>query len=135
MGLFDFLKQKNNGQFVSEAAFKRNFEKQKKMTPQTMGQLRKLSITEDQELKLEYFFYTNAAKKAEDLSQELSELKYSVEHGVSAHDKKLFVITGWTPKLKMETIVVEQWTGQMCEIGNKFDCEFDGWGTTPDQEV
>ena len=60
MGLFDFLKPKsNNRQFVSESAFINNRDKQMQMTPQTLGQLRKLNVTADKELKLEYFFYTN----------------------------------------------------------------------------
>ncbi|MBL7829785.1 MAG: hypothetical protein JNK41_02060 [Saprospiraceae bacterium] len=29
--------------------------------------------------------------------------------------------------------VVKQWTKKMCELGYKFDCEFDGWGTDPNQ--
>ena len=58
MGLFSFLKanQNDNGKFVTEQAFKANREKQLGMTPQTLDQLRKLGITDDKELKLEYFF-------------------------------------------------------------------------------
>jgi len=58
MGLFTFLKHKQNrsGQFVTEQAYKNNLAKQMQMTPQTMEQLRKINVTEDRELKLEYFF-------------------------------------------------------------------------------
>lgn len=132
MGLFDFLKPKsNNGQFVSETAFNSNRDKQMQMTPQTLEQLRKLNVTADKELKLEYFFYTNTAEKAEKLATEIGKLNYTVQHGVSAGDKKLFIVTGWTTKMKMSDEVVKQWTKQMCELGYKFDCEFDGWGTDP----
>lgn len=135
MGLFDFLKPKsNNGQFVSETTFNSNREKQKQMTPQLLDQLRKLNVTDDKELKLEYFFYTDTAAKAEQLATEIEKLNYTVQHGVSAGDKKLFIVTGWTTKMKMTDEVVKQWANQMCEIGYKFDCEFDGWGTVPDQE-
>ena len=135
MGLFDFLKPKfNSGQFVSEGAFKNNQEKQMQMTPQTLEQLRKVNVTNDKELKLEYVFYTNSADKAEQLAIEIGKLSYSVEHGVSAGDTKIFIVTGWTTKMKMADEVVKQWTKQMCELGYKYDCEFDGWGTTPGQE-
>ena len=135
MGLFDFLKPKsNNGQFVSEKAFKSNLDNQMQMTPQTLHQLRKINVTAEKELKLEYFFYTNTAEKAEKLANEIGKLNYTVQHGTSASDKKLFIVTGWTTKMKMSDDVVSDWTQQMCEIGNKFDCEFDGWGTQPDQD-
>jgi len=133
MGLFDFLKPKSNsGQFVSETAFNSNSDKQMQMTPQTLEQLRNLNVTAEKELKLEYFFYTNAAEKAEQFATEIAKLNYSVEHRVSVGDKRLFIVTGWTTKMKMADEVVKLWTKQMCELGYKFDCEFDGWGTEPD---
>lgn len=135
MGIFDFLKPKsNNEQFVTETEFSRNLENQLKMTPQTLEQLRDINVTADKELKLEFFFYTNTEVKAEQFATEIRKLNYTVEHGKSAGDKKLFIVTGWTTKMKMSDDVVKQWTKQMCELGYKFDCEFDGWGTQPDQE-
>lgn len=134
MGLFDFFKPKsNNGQFVSETAFNSNRDKQMQMVPSTLEQLRKLNVTDDKELKLEYFFYTNTAEKAKQLAAEIGKLNYTVRHGLSASDKKLYIVTGWTTKMKMSDEVVKQWTKQMCELGYKFDCEFDGWGTDPSQ--
>ena len=135
MGFFNFFRQKsNNKQFVTETTFISNRDKQMQMTPQVLEQLRNLNVTADKDLKLEYFFYTNTADKAEQLATEITKLNYTVEHGISAGDKKLFVITGWTTKMKMADEVVIQWTKQMCELGYKFDCEFDGWGTEPEQE-
>lgn len=134
MGLFDFLKPKFNiEQFVSETAFIHNRDKQMQMTPQVLEQLRNLNVTPDKELKLEYFFYTNTVDKAAQLAIEIGKLNYTVQHGVSAGDKNLFIVTGWTTKMKMADEVVKQWTKQMCELGYKFDCEFDGWGTDPNQ--
>jgi len=134
MGLFDFLKLKaKSGQFVSETAFNINRDKQMQMTPQTLDKLRNLNVTADKELKLEYFFYTNTADKAEQLATQIAKLNYTVQHGVSGGDKKQFIVTGWTTKMKMAEQVVKQWTKQMCELGYKFDCEFDGWGTDPNQ--
>ena len=135
MGIFDFLKPKERtGKFVSESEYQKNHDNQMSMTPQTLEQLRKLNVSEDQELKLEYFFYTNTINKAEELSVELSNMGYSVEHGKSAEDKRLYVITGWTSKIPMIDNKVKQWTSQMCEVGYKFDCDFDGWGTNPEQD-
>src|SRR6266498_1444096 len=85
MGLFDFFKpkQNNNSQFVTEQAFKSNLTKQMQMTPQTMEQLRKINVSADKELKLEYFFYTNTADKANTFANEIAKLNYEVKHGQS----------------------------------------------------
>ena len=135
MGLFDFFKPKqiDNNQFVTEQAFKSNLTKQMQWTPQTMEQLREIDVSADKELKLEYFFYTNTANKARLFADEIEKLNYEVKYRQSAGDEKSFVITGWTTKMKMEDNVVANWTKEMCELGYKFDCKFDGWGTSPDQ--
>jgi len=134
MGLFDFFKSKTtNGVFVSEMAFNKNRDNQLLMTPKTIDQLRTLSITSEKELKLEYFFYTNTVDKAAQLATEIGKLHYTVEYGEAAGAKKQFIVTGWTTKMKMSTEVVQNWTKQMCELGYQFDCEFDGWGTQPNQ--
>ena len=135
MGLFNiFSKKTDNGQFVSSDSLENKITKQLQMAPKIMEQLRKLNVTSDKELKLEYFFYTNTAGKAQVFATELKKLKYEVKYGVSAGDKKLFVVRGWTTKIKMADEVVIEWTKQMCEFGYKFDCDFDGWGTEPDQK-
>ena len=134
MGLLDFLKPKSkNGQFVSETTFNNIRDEQKHMTVQTMDQLRKLDLAEDEELRLEFFFYTNTLDKAAQFAAELEKLNYKVKYGVSEGDKYLFIITGWTTKMKMTDQVVRKWTNKMCEIGYRFDCDFDGWGTNPGQ--
>lgn len=117
--------------FVSEADYSQNRAKQITMAPQTMEQLRGYGVTEESMLKLEYFFYTNAEIKAESLSKELADLGCEGGHDVSAGDSDQFVITGWTTPMKMSDESVVGWTSQMCDLGYKFDCEFDGWGTNP----
>jgi len=134
MGLFDVFKKSSNGQFVTEKQFKSNADTQVELAPQTLKQLRELGVTDDKELKLEFFFYSNTVDKVERLSTELKKMNYEVEFGQSQGDKKLFISTGWTSKMKMDNGTVKTWTREMCEIGYKFDCDFDGWGTTPEQD-
>jgi regulator of RNase E activity RraB len=105
------------------------------MTPQTLEQLRKINVGADKELKLEFFFYTNSLDKAAALSAELKKLNYESDHGLAAGSKTQYLVNGWTTKMKMSDQVVSNWTKEMCEISYKFDCEFDGWGTNPDQDV
>jgi regulator of RNase E activity RraB len=136
MGFFELFSSKQNPEkkFVTEDLYKKNKDTQVKMASQTLKQLRDLGVIETKELKLEYFFYTNTSDKAQNLADEIQKLNYTVEHGKSAGDKKLFVISGWTIKMTMADAIVINWTKHMCDLGFKFDCEFDGWGTNPDQD-
>ena len=119
--------------FVSEKTFQKNLASQVAMAPQTLAQLRQYDVSEQTELKLEYFFYTDTAAKAAALAGVLSQKGYTVEHGPSAGDKKLFIVTGWTRPMLMNEPTVVEWTRQMCRIGFEHDSEFDGWGTNPEQ--
>ncbi|MBT6050028.1 MAG: hypothetical protein HOG49_24790 [Candidatus Scalindua sp.] len=130
--MFNILKGKPK-KFISEQQHRDNLTSQLTMSPQTVEQLRGYDVTDDKLLKLEYFFYTNTAEKAEALSNYLSGIGYSTEFGEAAHDKKIQIITGWTSPILMVTEKVIEWTEEMCNIGYKNDCEFDGWGTNPEQ--
>ncbi len=136
MGFFDLFSTKRNPdkKFVTEDSYKKNKDNQVNMAPQILRQLRDLGVTESKELKLEYFFYTDNVDKAKNLASEIQKMNYSVKYDKSSEDKKLFVITGWTIKMVMVDSVVINWTRHMCDLGYNFDCEFDGWGTEPDQE-
>lgn len=132
MGLFDFFKPKAKP-FVSESAYNSNKSTQTQLTPQTMGQLRKLNIDEERALKLEFFFYTDATEKARALATALLALGYTADYGTSAANSKQYLVNGWTTNIQMDNSTVLEWVNQMCELGYKHDCEFDGWGTTPEQ--
>lgn len=107
---------------------------QTRLAPITLDHLRNYGVSDDSKLRIEFFFYSKTLIKAELLAKELRNLNYEVETGKSAGNKNLFIITGWTTKMKMDGETVQHWTEEMCELGYKFDCEFDGWGTTPDQD-
>jgi hypothetical protein len=131
MSEFSRQKNKNGGdRFVSEEEVLRILQKQLNATSQTFMQLRRYGVDEGREKKLEYFFTTDAAVKAEHLSDELRKSAYRVEHGKAA-EIGYFFITGWTVPLKMSEEAVLNWTRQMVDRGYRFDCRFDGWGTSP----
>jgi len=132
MGIFSFFSSAPK-KFVTQESFEKNLSSQLAMSPQTVAQLRNLNVTPEKELKLEFFFYTNTPEKAAALASDLTNKKYKVEHGPSASNKKIQVITGWTEKIGMSDANVAAWTKEMCELGFKHDCEFDGWGTNPQQ--
>jgi hypothetical protein len=133
VGGFDFLKSKDK-QFVTEKSFQSNLHTQVTLLPKTLEELRKHNVNETDKRKLEFFFYTNTSEKAKLLTDELQKKEYSVEYKISAYDKKSFVITGWTSKITVEENALTAWAKEMCEVGYKYDCEFDGWGTDIDQK-
>jgi len=138
MGLFTSLfgcrQGGGDGRFQTEDAYAKNRANQLVMAPQTMAQLRKYGVTDQSQLKLEYFFYTNTKEKAAALAQKLGELGYAGRFDHSASDKKQFVVTGWTTLMNMDNQTVIDWTSRMCDEGREHDCEFDGWGTNPKQQ-
>ena len=103
------------------------------MITQTLEQLRKLHIAEDEHLKLRYFFYTGSLAKAANLALELETLEYTVKYGVSEGDKNLFIVTGLTNRMQMANDNIIKWTNKMCELGYIFECDFDGWETYEDK--
>lgn len=131
--LFGCKQGGGDGQFQSSEAYAQNRARQLEMTPQTIAQLRKYDVTDDTQLKLEYFFYTNTKEKAAALAQKLADMGYTGSFDHSASDKKQFVVTGWTSRMKMDEQTVLNWTERMCDVGHEHDCEFDGWGTNPNQ--
>ena len=137
MGLFSSLfgcsSSGGDGRFQSDDAYAQSRAKQLTMTPQTIAQLRKYDVTDRTQLRLEYFFYTNAKEKAAALARKLAGMGYTASSDHSASDKKQFIVTGWTSPMTMDDQTVLDWTGRMCDVGHEYDCEFDGWGTNPKQ--
>jgi len=120
-------------QYFSEKKFEESIELQPELALATLETLRHLEDQPSEALRLEFFFYTNSAGKAKEFCQCLKKKNYSVEYSKSGAGKNLFVISGWTDKISMKDEIVIAWAKEMCELGFQYDCEFDGWGTTPDQ--
>lgn len=118
-------------QFVTEKAYKSNVLKQLKLTSGTLAELRKKNVIETTELKLEYFFYTNAVKKAKELSDQLQIFGYGAGVKKTPDNQKLYLITGLSSKMKMSEKLLREWTKVMCDLGYEFDCEFKSWKTSP----
>lgn len=129
----DVIEEKTE-KFISEQQHKDNLSSQLATSPETVEQLRGYGIAEDRSVRLEYFFYTNTVEKAEALSIELSDMGYNTEvQGSSGSSKKVRVVAGSTVPIQMATENVLEWTEAMCNTGYRHDCEFDGWGMSPEQ--
>jgi regulator of RNase E activity RraB len=121
-----------NTYFTADAHAK-NVEKQTNGAAQILAQMRKGGITADREFALDIFFYTDNEEKVSKLAAALTDKGYSVKHGPSASDPKVFSVTGQTTQMKMDEPIVVDWAREMCELGFRHDCEFDGWGVNPKQ--
>lgn len=120
--------------FVTEDRFNLVLSKQQAWNVETLKVLANVKgFTSDRELRLEFFFYTNAPSKAAGLVGDLAALGYHAEHRASASDKRQILVTGWTTPMAMSASIVDGWSQKMVEVGFAHDCDFDGWGTTPDQ--
>lgn len=124
-----------SGVFVSEQAFRDNLSLQMAMSPRTVAKLREFGVGETTTLRLEFFFYTNAAGKAATLAAALQGLGYEAQHGPAASGKARFLVTGWTLPLTMDDYSILGWTERMVRLGYSHDAEFDGWGTNPRQQA
>ncbi len=130
MGLFNFLKGQEAKRFISKIEYLDNISTQEGMNGKVLDQLSQYEVTDDTELKIEYFFYTNTKEKAENLTVELKAKNYETRE---VHQMEtLWSITGWTKKMKMDLKTITDWTNEMCVLGYINDCDFDGWGTTPE---
>ena len=117
--------------FWSEEAYRSAMVEQAAKIPATLDKLVDLGMSDEDLMKLEYSFYTDAVSKASALSCELAELGYEVERRPSTVREEQFLVTGWTRPMRMAESVVTAWTRKMCGLGRKYDCEFDGWGASP----
>ena len=123
---------KQNTYFMADAHAK-NLGKQTSGAAEILGQMRKGGVTADRELALDIYFYTDTGENASNLAAALNDKQYAVKHGPSVSDPKVFSVTGETTKMKMDETVVVDWAREMCELGFRHDCEFDGWGVNPKQ--
>ncbi len=123
------------GQFNTKAKTERNKNRQRHGACHVIELLGFLTDLNNKELPVEFFFYTNTDAKASSLADALMKMRYTVYgFGLCGYDKSRYSIAGCTPKMKMTDDTMTQWAEQMCELALEYDCDFDGWGTSPDME-
>lgn len=127
MGLLDLLNSKRKKQFVSETNFSTNRSRQSHLAIATLVRLREVNVEEEDTLKVDYFFYADTIEKAQELTKALENFNYKVENKVDVNNKKLFIIQGQSTPIKMMHEVLRKWAVDMCELGYKYDCDFEGW--------
>jgi len=124
--------EQKNIKYVTEESYKKNLLCQEEMTHQVFGKLKQNGNPLSKELNLKWFFHTNCKSKAKDLIHELKNLS-NIKDPIINFDDKVWVISGWTTKMFVSDSIVVSWTSDMCKLGYKNDCEFEGFKIFPNQ--
>jgi hypothetical protein len=102
------------------------------MNRQSWPALQEHGVTEDTELRLDFFFVAPGEQQARALAELLQrETDYGVRVGSSSGGfmkKKEWIVTGSTQGTKVSQDILDQWVTWMVAAGAQAGCEFDGWG-------
>lgn len=82
----------------------------------------------DESCEVEFFFYADNIDNALDITNKLKKMNYYVECVYSNSGDRKFLITGNTPRLRMQLKEMIDWSTLMYDLAAEFNCEFDGWG-------
>ncbi|MBA3649092.1 MAG: ribonuclease E inhibitor RraB [Chitinophagales bacterium] len=100
----------------------------RKLNTQKLKFLTQYGVNESSNISLEFYFATDDSLKAQGLVSELPSPAYHFNKvHRSSKDKKLWVISGSGPQIKMDLQALTTWTNKLCEIGYAHDCELLGW--------
>jgi len=132
MEILSFLNVKKQKRYVSENDFAANQIRHVKQATESLVSLRDVAVEEEDEFKIDYFFYTDTLEKAQKLEEEIQSMNFIVNHGPASQNKNLFAISGRTLEIKMMHESLSKWVSEMCELGYKHDCNFESWQIVPE---
>ncbi|UYQ94451.1 ribonuclease E inhibitor RraB [Chitinophaga horti] len=136
VGIFYFIEQRRKSDQASpKAEVERMAITDSDQTDKLLvAELRKLGVTPEDSLKLEYFFYTSSASSAAQLTDSLKQLGYTASYRRAADNSSEIVVTGWTSPMLMQDSIVMSWSARMRDMAVRYNSLFDGWGTDPHQK-
>lgn len=126
MGILHLLKRKRKKQFVSEINFSTNRGRQSHLAVEKLVRLREANVEEDDMLKIDYSFCTDTVEKAQELIKALQYMDHDINK-ISDSKKGVLIVKGKSIPVKMMHEVLRKWALDMCDLGQKYDCNFDGW--------
>lgn len=107
-----------------------NLAKQLAMNVQTWASLQGHGVTEQTNLRLDFFFEAPtaaAAGKIVKLLKEETDYDVSTPRGSGSFFSRGFVVSGTTQETKVSLDVLDQWVDWMVAAGRQSGCSFDGW--------
>lgn len=98
----------------------------------TWAQLQEQGVTEETELRLDFFFVAPGQHQAEALAQTIqARTEYDVEAGSFKQGllgRETWAVKGTTQPAAVSLVALDEWVTRMVEWGDAHTCEFDGWG-------
>ena len=126
--LFSCQQDQQATQFVTDEQHQDHLKKLEAINSKMLSDLGKYGVNDNSALSLNFYFVTNDSLKAQQLSEELEKSGY---HANTIHsspkDHSLWVLSGNSASVGMDSASVNKWTASICEVGYKHDCEFQGW--------
>jgi len=114
--------------FLSEDQFKTDLDGLKEANLLKLEQLRKYGVTDESDLRMDFYFVTNDSIKAQKLANELEvQNHHSNRVHSSANDKRLWVTSANSSRVKMDIESLTKWTDTLSRLGYRYDCQFQGW--------
>jgi hypothetical protein len=106
--------------------------RQLEMSRATWATLQDPGVTEETELRLDFFYFAPGQLEAETLA---GAIRSRTDYEVEAHSEKsgllgrtTWSVSGTTQPTSLSLEVLDEWVTRMVEWGNAHSCEFDGWG-------
>lgn len=116
----------------NEQQARRVLAQQLAMNERSWQALQEHGVTEESELRLEFFYVSPGEGEAENLRAFIQEqTDYDVRvrsSGGGFMRKRSWTVTGTTQPTKVSLDILNEWVGWMVATGFESDCEFDGWG-------
>jgi hypothetical protein len=103
------------------------------MNKQSWAALQEYGVTDESELRLDFFYVAPSQAEAEGLRTFIeAETDYDVRVGSQGGGfmkKKTWLVTGTTQPTKVTQEILDEWVAWMVAAGFEHGgCEFDGWG-------
>jgi len=102
------------------------------MNKQTWQALQAHGVTEDTDLRLDFFYIApreQPARALVALIERETDYDITVASNAAGFLKKNWTVRGTTKGTKVSLEILDQWVTWMVAAGAHEDCEFDGWGT------
>jgi len=119
-------------QLVEMPGYEENLADMKIKTGSLVASMRQYKVEEEDELRLNCFFYTDKEQNMVDISSVLKDMEYPVQGGKHS-EKKPFLIATQSAYMKMDEATIMAWVEQMCKLAHQHGCVMEGWSVNPKQ--
>jgi hypothetical protein len=100
------------------------------MFKKSIEALQKFDLNFKPSQSFEFFFYTDSADAASNLSIALHQLGYTLyEQGRAKAKAETISIIGHTTPLETSEAAMDEWWVRMEQLAEENHCRFDGWGS------